>query len=70
MPDESIPESAQNLERRLATILCADIAGYSKMMAESEERTVRVFRGHREIFESLPCLKLHLKGINTVFALY
>ena len=57
MPDESIPESPQNLERRLATILCADIAGYSKMMAESEERTVRVFRGHREIFESL--VKLH-----------
>ena len=43
----------QPLERRLATILCADVAGYSKMMASSEERTVHVFRGHREIFESL-----------------
>ncbi|MBM2828548.1 MAG: Guanylate cyclase protein, partial [Actinobacteria bacterium] len=41
------------LERRLATILCADVAGYSKMMAASEERTVHVFRGHRGIFESL-----------------
>ncbi len=56
MPDESTPESAHNLERRLATILCADIAGYSKMMAANEERTVRVFRGHREIFESLVSL--------------
>jgi class 3 adenylate cyclase len=53
MPDESTPKSTQPLERRLATILCADVAGYSKMMAANEERTVRVFRGHREIFESL-----------------
>jgi len=53
MPDESTPHSTQPLERRLATILCADVAGYSKMIAENEERTVRVFRGHREVFESL-----------------
>lgn len=57
MPDESTPQSAQPLERRLAAILCADVAGYSKMMAANEERTVRVFRGHREIFESL--IRLH-----------
>ena len=58
MPDESAPntESAP-LARRLSTILCADIAGYSQMMGLNEERTVRVFRGHREIFESL--VKLH-----------
>lgn len=53
MPDKSTPQSSQPLERRLATILCADVAGYSKMMAANEEGTVRVFRGHREIFESL-----------------
>jgi class 3 adenylate cyclase len=53
MSDESKPQSVQPLERRLATILCADVAGYSKMMAANEELTVRVFRGHREIFESL-----------------
>ena len=57
MPDESTPQSTQPLERRLATILCADVASYSKMMAANEERTVNVFRGHREIFESL--VKLH-----------
>ncbi|MHB8909083.1 MAG: adenylate/guanylate cyclase domain-containing protein [Syntrophales bacterium] len=56
MPDESTLHGAQPLERRLATILCADVAGYSKMMADDEERTVRVFRGHREIFESLVSL--------------
>ena len=48
MSDEPTP-----LERRLATILCADVAGYSQLMAANEERTVAVFRGHREIFESL-----------------
>jgi class 3 adenylate cyclase len=53
MPDESTPQSTPPLERRLVTILCADVAGYSKMVAANEERTVRVFRGHREIFESL-----------------
>jgi class 3 adenylate cyclase len=56
MPDESTPQSSQPLERRLATILCADVANYSKMMAANEERTVQVFRGHREIFESLVAL--------------
>lgn len=53
MPDKSTQQGAQPLERRLATILCADVADYSKMMAANEERTVRIFRGHREIFESL-----------------
>jgi len=53
MPDESTPQNKQPLERRLATILCADVADYSRMMASNEERAVRVFRGHREIFESL-----------------
>lgn len=58
MTDEITPEQASApLARRLATILCADIAGYSQMMGANEERTVRVFRGHREIFESL--VKLH-----------
>jgi class 3 adenylate cyclase len=52
--DESTPASAtQPMERRLATILCADVAGYSRLMGENEERTVRVFRGHKQLFESL-----------------
>jgi class 3 adenylate cyclase len=53
MPDESTPQSTTTIERRLSTILCADVASYSKMMAANEERTVNVFRGHREIFESM-----------------
>src|SRR3984893_4125774 len=43
----------RDLERRLATILSADVAEYSRLMAEDEEQTLRVFRGHKEVFERL-----------------
>jgi class 3 adenylate cyclase len=42
-----------DLERKLATILSADVAEYSRLMAEDEERTLRIFRGHRQVFDSL-----------------
>jgi class 3 adenylate cyclase len=45
--------AAKDLERRLATILSADVAEYSRLMAEDEEQTLRVFRGHKEVFERL-----------------
>jgi class 3 adenylate cyclase len=58
MPNEDTSSGAPPpLARKLATILCADVAGYSQMMAVNEDRTVQVFRGHREIFESL--VRLH-----------
>ena len=54
MANETTPKPAlAPLERRLATILCADVAGYSNLMGANEEQTVQVFRGHREVFESL-----------------
>jgi len=53
MPDA--PE-APDLERKLSTILSADVAEYSRLMAEDEEGTLRTFRGHREVFESLVAL--------------
>ena len=31
----------------------ADIVGYSRLMEANEERTLRVFRGHREIFDAM-----------------
>ncbi len=46
-----------SVERRLATILMADVYGYSRLMGENEERTVRTLRGHREVFDEL--LKAH-----------
>ena len=53
MPAESRPGDGEPFERRLATILMADIVGYSRLMETNEERTLRVFRGHREIFDAL-----------------
>ena len=54
MPDEApAGASGEPFERRLATILMADIVGYSRLMEANEERTLRVFRGHREIFDAM-----------------
>jgi class 3 adenylate cyclase len=50
---ESDGVAAGDLERKLATILSADVAGYSRLMAEDEEQTLRTFRGHKEVFEKL-----------------
>jgi class 3 adenylate cyclase len=54
---EAGPDGAPALERRLATILSADVAGYSRMMGANEEATVQTLRGHRTVFEAL--LKQH-----------
>src|SRR5271168_346084 len=57
MPDEpSSPISqsgSQTIERKLATILSADVAEFSRLMGEDEEQTLRTFRGHKKVFESL-----------------
>jgi adenylate cyclase len=51
MPDEK--GSPQTLERKLATILSADVAEFSRLMGEDEEGTLQTFRGHKQVFESL-----------------
>src|SRR5215470_4294823 len=53
MTNEMGGSSSQPLERKLATILSADVAEYSRLMNEDEEGTLRTFRGHKEVFESL-----------------
>ncbi|MGA8012325.1 MAG: adenylate/guanylate cyclase domain-containing protein [Candidatus Acidiferrales bacterium] len=53
MPDEPKGSSSQVVERKLATIVSADVAGYSRLMGEDEEQTLKTFRGHKKIFESL-----------------
>ena len=35
------------MERRLAAIVCADVAGYSRMMGFDEEGTHATFKAHR-----------------------
>ena len=39
--------------RKLATILSADVAGYSRLMAEDEEQTLLTFRAHSAVFDAL-----------------
>src|SRR5215510_2741776 len=53
----SQPEPEGALERRLATILSCDVAGYSRLMGANEEATVQALRGHRAVFDAL--LKQH-----------
>jgi class 3 adenylate cyclase len=41
------------LERKLAAILCADVYGYSRLMGENEEATLRTLSSHRKTIDSL-----------------
>jgi class 3 adenylate cyclase len=45
--------SASMVMRKLVTILSADVAEYSRLMAEDEEQTLRVFREHGQTFQTL-----------------
>lgn len=40
-------------QRRLATILAADVVSYSELMAQDEDATVRTLHSHREIIDKL-----------------
>lgn len=59
MSNETNPSDDEQptLERRLATILSADVAGYTRLMGANEEATVKTLRAHRAVFEAL--LKQH-----------
>ena len=41
------------MERKLTAILCADVHGYSRLMGEDEEATIRNLSGHRRIIDGL-----------------
>jgi adenylate cyclase len=43
----------ESIKRKLTTILAADVAGYSRMMSDDEEATLRTLKGHREIIDGL-----------------
>ncbi len=46
-------DATRHLQRKLATILSGDVAGYGRLMAEDEENTLLIFRGHKQVFEHL-----------------
>jgi adenylate cyclase len=41
------------LERKLTAILCADVYGYSRLMGQDEEATLRTLSAYRKITDSL-----------------
>jgi adenylate cyclase len=41
------------VERKLTAILCADVHGYSRLMGENEEATLRTLSAYRKIIDSL-----------------
>src|SRR6266851_222455 len=41
------------MERKLTAILCADVHGYSRLMGEDEEATLRTLSSHRKLIDSL-----------------
>ena len=44
---------AQPIERKLAAIFAADVAGYSRLMGQDEVGTLRTITVHREIMDRL-----------------
>ncbi|HTZ68740.1 MAG TPA: adenylate/guanylate cyclase domain-containing protein, partial [Roseiarcus sp.] len=51
------PEGLHADERRLAAILAADVAGYSRLMGRNEDQTVRDLEAHKEVL--LPLIAKH-----------
>ncbi len=43
----------QHVQRKLTTILAADVAGYSRLMEADEETTLHTLKNHREIIDRL-----------------
>jgi adenylate cyclase len=49
---DSTATASQSIERKLAAILCADVKGFSRLMGEDEEATLRMLTAHRRAFDS------------------
>src|SRR3954471_15791947 len=51
MPVARMSRLSSATQRHLAAILCADVAGYSRLMNSDEIGTLRLFKSHREIVD-------------------
>ena len=47
------PQQEQRVERRLAAIFAADVAGYSRLMSQNEAATLRALAAARDIMDGL-----------------
>jgi adenylate cyclase len=45
--------STDNFQRKLTAILSADVVGYSRLMGDDEEATVRTLNKYKEIISNL-----------------
>src|SRR5215208_6812403 len=50
MPDQT---PTVGMERKLAAIFSTDVAGYSRLMGEDEEATIRTLTAYRDVISSL-----------------
>jgi len=44
---------SESFKRKLSAILSADVVGYSRLMGEDDDATVRTLTGHREMMSTL-----------------
>jgi TolB-like protein len=49
----TMAEPAQHIERKLAAIFAADVAGYSRLMGQDEVGTMRTLTAYREVIDRL-----------------
>ena len=42
----------ERVKRKLSAILSADVVGYSRLMGEDDDATVRTLTGHREMMST------------------
>jgi len=47
------------MERKLAAILCADVYGYTRLMGEDEEATLRTFTSRRKLIIIDSSIEVH-----------
>ncbi len=45
--------TAKDVQRKLTAILSADAKGYSRLMGDDEESTVRIITAYREVMATL-----------------
>ena len=44
--------ASSDVQRKLTAILCADVAGYSRLMGDDEKATVETLADYRKVFTS------------------
>src|SRR6478672_1916163 len=51
--EQTARQHSERMERKLAAILSADVKGYSRLMGEDEEATIRTLTAYRTVMTTL-----------------